>query len=159
MSDIRMTGADHSHTNAITIDARCRDDFCVRNKPDIYRMVGDCENCGTKGILFLLTAEHERGAGGIAVSFAEVTMYRIECDYEERDGDGSPISGPCGRSPGDDSDYYAWLRSEDAQDEITESDEWATTEDGRHFCPEHAWVARPPLEGPDAQTDPGDIPF
>jgi hypothetical protein len=45
----------------LTIDARCRDDFCVAHKTGIYRMVGSCENCGTEPILFLLTEEHERG--------------------------------------------------------------------------------------------------
>ena len=40
----------------LTIDGRCSDPHC---SGDMYRMVGHCTNCGTKGILVLHTKGHE----------------------------------------------------------------------------------------------------
>ena len=39
------------------IDARCNHRGC--DTEDIYRMVGQCSNCGDKDVLMLFTAGHE----------------------------------------------------------------------------------------------------
>lgn len=45
----------------LTIDLRCHDRDCRRK--GIYRMVGDCRNCGAEPVLMLFTAAHEAHVG------------------------------------------------------------------------------------------------
>lgn len=48
----------------LTIDMRCPCKKCRRRTENIYRMVGQCINCGTKPILMLFREGDPATAGG-----------------------------------------------------------------------------------------------
>lgn len=59
------------------------------------------------------------------MTLREVTMYRVECDAPD-----------CGESAQEDSEFYAWLQPDVAEDDATNAG-WYVGEFG-HFCYEHA---------------------
>lgn len=64
-----------------TIDKRCGDPKC---SPNMYRMVGQCSNCGTEGLLVLFTAGHESEPADCPVCecYRTVGRYRLATDDE-----------------------------------------------------------------------------
>jgi hypothetical protein len=47
-------------------------------------------------------------------------MFRVVCDR-------------CGKCAQDDTDYYAWVDKDQAQDHAVDA-EWLVTDDGHHYC-------------------------